>query len=203
VTNSGYFDERAAIEFFYASTLNLLTYGKAAGVTHHVALSVVGTDRLARSEGGYFTAKAAQEKLIRESRHAYTIVHSTQFFEFIKYIADSATVGNNIRLSRAYIQPIAADDIAAAVAGVAVGAPRNGIVEFAGPDRYRLEDLVRDELRIRDDPREVLDDDPLARYFGTRLTEEELLPGTDATIAPTHFGDWLAEVSERELRDGT
>jgi uncharacterized protein YbjT (DUF2867 family) len=199
VTNSGYFDERAALEFFAVSTLNLLTFGQAAGVRHHVALSVVGTDRLARSEGGYFAGKAAQERLIRDSGHRYTIVHGTQFFEFVKSIADAATVGRIVRLSRALIQPIAADDIAAAVSGVAVGEPRDAVVEFAGPERFRLEDLVRDELRIRDDPREVVAD-PLARYFGTQLTEDELLPGPDATIAPTRFGDWLADVSSDRLR---
>lgn len=202
VTNSGYFDERGAIEFFYASTLNLITYGAAAGVRHHVALSVVGTDRLARTEGGYFAAKAAQERLIRDSGRPYSIVHGTQFFEFVKSIADAATVGNSVRLSRAFIQPIAADDIAAAVEGVAVGQPLGGIVEFAGPDRFRLEDLIRTELRIRNDPREVVAD-PLARYFGTKLEERELLPASNATIAPTRFADWLAALSTERLRDAS
>lgn len=200
VTNSGYFDERGALDFFYASTLNLLTYGKAAGVAHHIALSVVGTDRLARTEGGYFTAKAAQEQLIRDSGQPFTIVHATQFFEFVKSIADAATVGQSVRLSRASIQPMAADDVAAAVAGVATGAPRDAVIEFAGPERFRLEDVVRDELRIRNDPRQVVAD-PLARYFGTRLEVDELLPGPDATIAPTRFGDWLAALSSERLRD--
>jgi uncharacterized protein YbjT (DUF2867 family) len=190
VTNSGYFDERAAIDFFEVSTLNLLTFGAAAGVRHHVALSVVGTERLARTEGGYFTAKAAQEQLIRDSGHRFTIVHATQFFEFVKSIADAATVGRIVRLSRAFIQPIAADDVAAAVAGVAVSAPRDDMIEFAGPECFRLEEIVRDHLRIRNDPREVVAD-PLARYFGTRLDENELLPGPMATIAPTRFGEWL------------
>jgi uncharacterized protein YbjT (DUF2867 family) len=199
VTNSGYFDERAALDFFSVSTLNLLTFGAAAGVRHHVALSVVGTDKLARSEGGYFSAKAAQEQLIRDSPHPSTIVHGTQFFEFVKSIGDAATVGRIVRLSRAFIQPIAADDVAAAVAGVAVGAPRNGTIEFAGPERFRLEDLVRDELRIRDDPREVVAD-PLARYFGTHLDENELLPGPEAILAPTRFGEWLAAISGDQLR---
>ena len=199
VTNSGYFDERGALDFFSASTLNLLSYGKAAGVQHHIVLSVVGTDRLARAEGGYFSAKAAQEKLVSESGHPFTIVHGTQFFEFVKSIADAATVGRSVRLSEALIQPIAADDVAAAVAGVAADAPRDGIIEFAGPERFRLEDLVRDELRIRNDPREVVAD-PLARYFGIRLDESELLPGPDATIAPTRFRDWLAALAIDELR---
>jgi uncharacterized protein YbjT (DUF2867 family) len=190
VTNSGYFDERAATDFFYASTLNLLTYGRAAGVSHHVALSVVGTDRLARSEGGYFAAKAAQEQLIRDSGRPYTIVHSTQFFEFIKSIADAATVGHNVRLSHAFIQPIAADDVAAAVSDVALGAPANAVVEIAGPERFRLEELVRRELGIRNDPRQVVSD-PLARYFGAELDEDELLPAGGARLAETRFGDWL------------
>ncbi|MDH6182427.1 uncharacterized protein YbjT (DUF2867 family) [Microbacteriaceae bacterium SG_E_30_P1] len=189
VTNSGYFDERAATDFFYASTLNLLTYGRAAGVTHHVALSVVGTDRLAASEGGYFAAKAAQEQLIRDSGRQYTIVHSTQFFEFVKSIADAATVGHNVRLSRALIQPIAADDVAAFIARVAVEPPRNATIEIAGPERFRLEELVRQELGIRNDPRQVVAD-PLARYFGARLEEDELLPGDGAEVAATRFGEW-------------
>ena len=200
VTNSGYFDERGAIDFFYASTLNLLTYGSAAGVRHHVALSVVGTDRLATTEGGYFSAKATQERLIRDSGRPFTIVHSTQFFEFVKSIADAATVGRSVRLARAYIQPIAADDVAAAIAGVASGNAQNSMIEFAGPERFRLEELVRDELRIRNDPRQVVAD-PLARYFGTQLDEDELLPGPDATLAPTRFADWLGELSREGLRE--
>jgi uncharacterized protein YbjT (DUF2867 family) len=200
VTNSGYFDEKAATEFFYVSTLNLLTFGRQAGVGHYIALSVVGTDRLARTEGGYFAAKATQEQLIRDSGLPYTIVHGTQFFEFVQSIADQATVGHTVRLSHAFIQPIAADDIAAAVAGVAVGAPRNDTIEFAGPERFRIEDIVRDELRLWDDPREVVAD-PLARYFGTQLDEDELLPGDGATLAGTRFHDWLAQASERRLRD--
>lgn len=191
VSNSGYLDESGANEFFYASTLNLLTYGAAAGVRHHVALSIVGTDRLARTEGGYFAAKAAQERLIQSSGRPYTIVHSTQFFEFIQSIADSASIQHRVRVSNAFIQPIAADDIADAVAGVVAGEPVNGMVEFAGPDRFRIEEIVREGLRILHDPRQV-EADPLAQYFGTRLAEDELLPGPDATLAPTRFVDWLA-----------
>lgn len=191
VSNSGYLDERGANEFFYGSTLNLLSYGDAAGVRHHLALSIVGTDRLARTEGGYFAAKAVQERLIRNSGRRYSIVHSTQFFEFILSIADAATSHNIVRLSKALIQPIAADDIAAAVESVATGSPVNGIVEFAGPEVFRLEELVQKELRLRGDPREVVAD-PLSTYFGTELDERELLPGPDATLAPTRFSDWLA-----------
>ena len=190
VSNSGYYDERGALDFFYASTLNLLGFGAAAGVAHHLALSVVGTDRLAASEGGYFVAKAAQEKLIRESGKPFTIVHSTQFFEFAKSIADAATIGHRVRLSRAFIQPIAGDDTAAFTAAAALAAPVNGMIEVAGPERLRLEELVRTQLQIREDPREVVAD-PLARYFGVDLAEDELLPAGDATLAATTFGDWL------------
>ncbi|MET0976830.1 MAG: SDR family oxidoreductase [Leifsonia sp.] len=191
VSNSGYLDERGANEFFYASTLNLLSYGAAAGVRHHVALSVVGTDRLAGTEGGYFAAKAAQEKLIRASGRPYSIVHATQFFEFIQSIADAAHVRGAVRLSNAFIQPMAADDVAAATGAVALGEPAHGVVEFAGPERFRLAEIVRRGLRINQDPREVVAD-PLADYFGTHLEEDELLPGPDATLAPTRFVDWLA-----------
>lgn len=191
VSNSDYLDEAAANEFFYASTLNLLTYGAAAGVPHHVALSVVGTDRLARTEGGYFAAKATQERLIRQSGRPFSIVHATQFFEFIANIADAGTSRNVVRLSQALFQPMAADDVAAAVAATTVGGPVNRMVEFAGPEQFRLEDLVRRQLRLRNDLRDVVAD-PLARYFGTDLDERELLPGPDATIAATRYDDWFA-----------
>ena len=173
------------------STLNLLTYGAAAGVKHHVALSVVGTDRLAATERGYFRAKFEQEKLITGSTRPYTIVHATQFFEFLGSIADEATHGKTVRLSQALVQPMAADDVAAAVGRTAVGAPVNGTVEFAGPEQFRLEELVRRDLAARRDPRQVTAD-PLATYFGNDLSERELLPEPGATIAATYFGDWLA-----------
>ena len=192
VSNSSYTDEAGALEFFETSTLNLLTYGAAAGVRHHVALSVVGTDRLAASERGYFRAKFEQEKLITASTRPYTIVHATQFFEFLGSIADEATHGDTVRLSRALVQPMAADDVAAAVGRTAVAAPVNGTVEFAGPEQFRLEELVRRDLAVRRDPRQVTAD-PLATYFGNDLSERELLPGPDATIAGTSFGQWLAE----------
>ena len=190
VSNSDYLDERGANDFFYGSTLNLLTYGATAGVRHHVALSVVGTERLARTEGGYFAAKAAQERLIRQSGRPFSIVHATQFFEFIANIADAGTNRNVVRLSRALFQPMAANDVAAAVATIAVGPPVNRVVEFAGPEQFRLEELVRRQLRARNDLRNVKVD-PLARYFGTDLEERELLPGPDATIAPTRYQEWL------------
>jgi len=190
VSNSSYVDEAAALEFFETSTLNLLTFGAAAGVKHHVALSVVGTDRLASTEGGYFRAKAVQEQLIRESRRPYSIVHSTQFFEFLKSIADAATHGDRVGVARALVQPIAADDVAAAVATVAVGAPVDGIREYAGPDEARLDEIVRAALSVRNDPRQV-EADPLATYFGNRLDERELLPGPAVTLMPTRFAEWV------------
>jgi uncharacterized protein YbjT (DUF2867 family) len=191
VSNSGYLDEAGANEFFYASTLNLLSYGAAAGVQHHLALSIVGTERLARSEGGYFAAKAVQEQLVRTSGRPYSIVHATQFFEFVQSIADAASIQHRVRVSNAFIQPMAADDVAAAIATTVERGPVNGMIEFGGPERFRLAELMRMGLRIMHDPREV-EADPLAQYFGTQLTEDELLPGPDATIAPTRFADWLA-----------
>ena len=191
VSNSSYTDEEGAREFFTTSTLNLLTYGAAAGVTHHVALSVVGTDRLAASERGYFRAKFEQEKLITSSTMPYTIVHATQFFEFLGSIAEDATHGDLVRVSRARVQPMAADDVAAAVGRVAASAPTNGIVEFAGPDVFTLDELVTRRLAAQHDGRSVVAD-PLARYFGNNLALDELLPGAGAVIAPTRFDDWLA-----------
>lgn len=191
VSNEGYLDEEAAKEFFYNSTLNLITYGAAAGVAHHIALSVVGTDRLAHSEGGYFAAKAVQEELIRTSGHPFTIVHATQFFEFIPLIADAGEDRHVVRLANAFFQPMAADDVAAAVAGVAAGDPKNAMVEYAGPERFRLDDLVHRALRARTDMRSVVVD-PVARYFGAELEEDELLPGPDATLATTTYDDWFA-----------
>lgn len=189
-SNSSYLDEAGAIEFFYGSTLNLLNYGRAAGVKHHVALSVVGTDRLARNEGGYFAAKLAQEKLIETSAMPYSIVHATQFFEFIASIADAATRSGIVTLSRALIQPMAADDVADAVVRTALASPQGRIVEFGGPEQFRLEEVVRRQLALQNDTREVVAD-PLARYFGTQLDERDLLPGPDATLAPTRLADWL------------
>jgi uncharacterized protein YbjT (DUF2867 family) len=189
-SNSSYEDEAGALEFFETSTLNLLSYGAAAGVKHHVVLSVVGTDRLAESERGYFRAKFVQEQLITASTVPFSIVHATQFFEFLHSIADSATSGDRVRVAQALIQPMAADDVAAAVARTAVGSPTGRIVENAGPDRFRLEDLVRRDLASRYDRRDVVAD-PLARYFGNTLSERELLPGADAVIAPTSYGAWI------------
>jgi uncharacterized protein YbjT (DUF2867 family) len=196
VSNSPSFEDAAVLNFFETSTRNVLAAEAVAGVRHHVVLSIVGTDRL--PDSGYLRAKAAQEKLVRESSIPYSIVHATQFFEFLKGIADTATEGNVVRLPSALFQPMAAEDVASEVAKVAVGSPINGIVEVAGPQQFRMDELVRRFLADRNDPCEVIAD-PHARYFGTELGERSLLPGDGATIAPTSFEDWLEEsvVSKR------
>ena len=188
VSNSPSFEDEAVLAFFETSTRNLLEAERAADVGHHVALSVVGTDRL--SESGYFRAKIAQEKLIEGSPIPYSIVHATQFFEFFKSIADAATDGVTVRLAPVLIQPMAAEDVAAAVGRTAVGSPVNGIVEVAGPEQFRLDAFIRQGLEERDDPREVIAD-PDARYFGARLDERTLVPDDDARLGETHFEDWL------------
>lgn len=189
VSNSSYTDEAGARDFFYTSTMNLLSYGEAAGVGHHVALSVVGTDRLARAEGGYFIAKDEQERLIRESRRPYSLVHATQFFEFIRHITDHATRSNVVRVADVLIQPMAADDVAQAVAATAVGDPLYGMVEFGGPEVFSLKELAILDLSFRQDEREVVPD-PLGTYFGARLANRDLLPEATASIASTRYHDW-------------
>jgi uncharacterized protein YbjT (DUF2867 family) len=189
VSNSPSFEDAAVLEFFQTSTRNQLAAEATAGVGHHVALSVVGTERLL--EGGYFRAKMAQEQLIKGSSIPYSIVHATQFFEFMTGIAGDATDGNTVRLPPALIQPIAADDVAATVARVAVGPPLNRTVEIAGPEQLRLDELVRRVLETRDDPREVVAD-PHASYFGNELRGGELTPGDGARIGTTDFDTWLA-----------
>jgi uncharacterized protein YbjT (DUF2867 family) len=190
VSNSPSFEDAAVLNFFRTSTTNLLEAEAAAGVRHHVALSVVGTDRL--SESGYMRAKIAQEKLIEQSSIPYSIVHATQFFEFMKGIADAATDGDTVRLAPVLIQPMAAEDVASEVARVAVGAPLNGIVEVAGPEQFRLDEIVRRYLAAREDPRSVIVD-PHARYYGAELGERTLVPDNDATIGETRFEDWLSQ----------
>jgi len=189
VSNSPSFEDTAVLNFFRTSTTNLLEAEAAAGVGHHVALSVVGTDRL--SESGYMRAKIAQEKLIEQSSIPYSIVHATQFFEFVKGIADAATDGNTVRLAPVLIQPMAAEDVATAVARVAVEAPVNGIVEVAGPEQFRLDEIVRRYLGARDDPRSVVAD-PHARYYGAELGERTLVANNNATIGETRFEEWLS-----------
>jgi uncharacterized protein YbjT (DUF2867 family) len=190
VSNSPSFEEAAVLEFFTTSTGNLLAAEAAAAVGHHVALSVVGTESL--SESGYFRAKIAQEKLIKESSVPYSIVHATQFFEFLESIADGATEENIVRLAPVFIQPMAADDVAALVGVVAVNPPVNGTVEVAGPEPFRLNELIRNVLRARQDPREVIAD-PEARYFGAALGERTLVPAGEAILGATRFEDWLEQ----------
>jgi uncharacterized protein YbjT (DUF2867 family) len=192
VSNAPSFEAKAALEFFTTSTGNLLAAEKTAGVGHHVALSVVGTERL--QESGYFRAKLAQEQLIKESGVPYSIVHATQFFEFVKSIADAATDGTTVRLSHALIQPIAADAVAGAVARTAVGEPVNGTIEIAGPEQFGLDELIRKGLSVRGDPRAVVTD-PEARYSGALLEERTLLPGADAIILDPRFEDWLVQTA--------
>ena len=189
VTNSPSWEDAAVMKFFETSTRNLLAYEVAAGVGHHVALSVVGTERLLAS--GFFRAKMAQETLIKGSSIPYTIIRATQFFEFVKGIADFSTDGNKVRLSLALIQPMAADDVASAVGRIATGAPVNGTVEVGGPEKFRLDELVRQFLAARKDPREVVPD-PQALYYGVKLSENTLLPGGGATLGETRFEDWLS-----------
>jgi uncharacterized protein YbjT (DUF2867 family) len=188
-SNSPSFEDAAILEFFETSTRNILEAEAAAGVGHHVALSVVGADRLGQS--GYFRAKVAQEKLIKSSSIPYSIVRATQFFEFVTKIADAATDGDTVRLAHVLVQPVAADDVASATCRLSVGAPLNGIVEVAGRLWFHLDDLVRRDLKTHNDPRQVVTD-PRARFFGAELYERTLLPNDDAELAPTLRDDWLA-----------
>ncbi len=189
VSNSPSFDAGPAMDFFTTATGNLLTAAESAGVSHYVALSVVGTDRLLAS--GYFRAKQAQETLIGDSGIPFSIVHATQFFEFVGRIADSATDGDTIRISSALCQLIAANEVATAVARTAVGQPVGGVREVAGPDQFPLDEWVRVELRAHDDTRRVVTD-PQAPYFGVVLDDYTLLPGDDALAFSTRYPDWLA-----------
>jgi uncharacterized protein YbjT (DUF2867 family) len=189
VANSPSFEDKAVLEFFERSGRHLLAAEAAAGVRHHVALSVVGADRLPNS--GYMRAKIAQEKLIQASRIPYTIVRATQFFEFVDSIAQSATVGQTVRVSSALMQPIVSDDVATALADVAVAEPLNGTAELAGPEPIRMDELVRRFLRANRDARRVTTDDH-APYFGAELDDQSLTPGDHPRIGPTRFQDWLS-----------
>jgi uncharacterized protein YbjT (DUF2867 family) len=189
VTNSPSWEDKAVLEFFETSSRNLLAAEVAAGVKHHVALSVVGTDRLLQS--GFFRAKMAQEDLIKASKVPYTILRSTQFFEFVSGIVQSATDGQTVRLSPAFVQPVVSDDVAAALAEVTLGTPVNGTVELAGPERLRLDELVRRFLSAKQDARQVVAD-VHARYFGVELNDKSLTPGDNPRIGPTRFEDWLS-----------
>jgi uncharacterized protein YbjT (DUF2867 family) len=188
VSNSPSFEYRAALEFFQTSTRNLRAAEEVAGVKHHVALSVVGTDRLQQSD--YFRAKIAQEALIKASSIPYTIVHATQFFEFMKSIVDAAADGNAVRVAPVLFQPMASDDVATAVARVAVGVPVNGVIEVGGPEQFRFDEAIRRFLGSRKDPREVVAD-PQALYFGAMLAERTLVPDERALLGETRLDDWL------------
>jgi Predicted nucleoside-diphosphate-sugar epimerases len=189
VANSPSFETQAAMEFFQTAGRNLFAAEKAAGVRHHVALSVVGSERLVAM--GYFSAKLAQESLIKGSKIPYTIVRATQFFEFLDAIAQDATQGQTARLSPALVQPMASEDVAAAVADAALGAPVMGMVEVAGPERIPLDDIVRRYLRAKKDPRQVIAD-VNARYFGIEMNDQTLTPGNNPRLGPTRFEDWLS-----------
>jgi len=190
VSNSPSFEDTAVLEFFRTSTGNLLAAETAAGVGHHVALSVVGSER--EPDSGYMRAKVAQEKLIKHSRIPYSIVHATQFYEFLGRIADEATSGGTVRLAHVLIQPMAAEDVSSAVADVAVGSPVNGSVEVAGPQQFYLDELIRHTLRESHDSREVITD-PHARYYGAQLHERTLVPADGARLASTRLDDWLTQ----------
>ena len=187
LANSPSFEEKAVLEFFQTSGRNLVAAEAAAGIRHHVALSIVGTDR---SDNGYFRAKAAQEKLIEASGIPYTIIRSTQFLEFLRGIADSSADGNGVRRSPGLCQPSAADDVAAVVAEVALAAPRNGIIEIAGPERAPFNEIVARYLKAVSDPREVVRD-PEARYWGGRVEERSLVPLGEARLGRIGMDEWL------------
>jgi uncharacterized protein YbjT (DUF2867 family) len=194
VANSPSFEDKPAMEFFETSGRNLLAAEKTAAVTHHVALSVVGTDRLTGSGpgslSGYFRAKLAQEDLIKASGIPFTIVRATQFFEFVKGIAQAGTAGSTIRLSSVLMQPMVSDDVAAAVTDAALGQPVNGMIEVAGPDQFRQDELVRQFLSATGDPREVITDDT-AGYFGIKVNDQSLVPEDNARLGSTHYREWL------------
>lgn len=200
VANSPSFEDKPAMDFFATSGRNLLAAEKTAGVKHHVALSVVGTDRLTGSGpgslSGYFRAKMAQENLITASGIPFTIVHATQFFEFVKGIAQSGSDGSTVRLSSVLMQPVAADDVAAAVAEAALGQPASGLMEVAGPDQIRQDELVRQYLSATGDSRKVVtDDEPL--YFGIEVNDQSLVPGANPRLGKVHFKDWLSDSTRK------
>jgi uncharacterized protein YbjT (DUF2867 family)/quercetin dioxygenase-like cupin family protein len=195
VANSPSFEDKPSMDFFETSGRNLLAAEKIAGVKHHVALSVVGTDRLtgsgAGSLSGYFRAKMAQENLIKASGIPFTIVHATQFFEFVKSIAQSGAGASEIRLSSVLMQPMASDDVAAAVADAALGQPANGMIEIAGPDQIRQDELVRQYLNATGDARKVVTDEKTG-YFGIAVNDQSLIPGDNPRLGPTHYKEWLS-----------
>ena len=190
VSNAPAWEDAAVLKFFETSTRNLLTHEEAAGVRHHVALSVVGTEQL--SESGYFRAKIVQENMIKASPIPYTIIHATQFFEFLKGLADISMIGDTVHLPHVLFRPMAADDVASAVATIAVDPPVNGVIEIGGPEEFRVDELVSRRLASLKDPRQVISD-PNARYSGARLGEKTLVPGEDARLGKTSFETWLTQ----------
>ena len=197
VTNSPSWEDAAVLEFFETSTRNQLAAEAAAGVGHHVALSVVGTERLLTS--GFFRAKMAQENLIKNSSIPYTIIRATQFFEFVKSIVDLSTEGDKVRLPSVLIQPMAADDVASLVGRIAAGSPANGMVEIGGPEKFGLDKLARQFLMARNDSREVVSDQN-AGYYGVKVSERTLVPEDDAQLGETRLETWLAQTREQTRR---
>jgi uncharacterized protein YbjT (DUF2867 family) len=189
VANAPVWDDAAVLDFFQTTSRNVLAAEVAAGVKHHVILSVVGADRL--PDSGYLRAKIAQEETAKAGTVPYTILRATQFFEFIGRIADSSVEEDTVRLAPVFVQPESADDVAAALADIAVSEPANGVIELGGPERFRLDELARRVLRANNDPRPVTAD-VHARYFGAELADDSLTPGSDARIAPTRFEEWLS-----------
>ena len=200
VTNAPSWEDQAVLKFFETSTRNLLTNGAAAGVGHYVALSVVGTERLL--ESGYFRAKLAQENLIKAASIPYSIVRATQFFEFVKQIADYSTEGNTVHMPSILFQPMAADDVATALARVATNSPVNGVVEIGGPEQLRLDEAIRRDLEAFQDPRKVIAD-PQGRYYGIKMSERSLVPENDARLGETRFEDWLIQATKQVTTAGT
>ena len=197
LTNSPSFEDSAVLNFFETSARNLFPAEVEAGVQHHVALSIVGADRMVNV--GYMRAKVAQEKAIKASGISYTILRATQFFEFIGSLADAGTDGGTVHLSNVLMQPIAADDVASAVAKVALQAPRNGYINLAGPERRQLDELAREFLKARNDPRQVVTD-PSLGYFGGQVPENALVPDHDEILGKTRFSDWLARSQAEALQ---
>lgn len=191
VSNSPSFEEQAAMDFFQTAGQNLIAAEVGAGVRHHVALSVVGTDRM--QDSGYFRAKLAQERLIKGSPIPYTLIHATQFFEFVRAIAQFSTVGDTVRLPPVMFQPIAAADVASAIAEAALAVPANDTIEIAGPDTFTLDEPIRQVLAHDGDPRKVIAD-PAAPYFGIKVSEKTLVPGAGARLGATKFDWWLSHV---------
>ena len=197
VANAPSWEDKAVLEFFETSGRNVHAAEAAAGVNHHVALSVVGTDRLLAS--GYFRAKIAQEKLIKASKIPYTIVRSTQFFEFVRFIAENAAEGASVRVPSVLMQPIVSDDVAAALADIALGEPMNDMIEIAGPEKIRQDEMVRQFLSVTGDTRKVIID-PNARYYGLEVDDQSLVPGPNSRLGSTHFAEWLRDsVSRKEF----